>query len=162
MNISCLFWNGGLKFLFRAPIPHSAQTAKTRSSLVDRMARIDRPAINTNVRKISAHLHQSLCTVMARLAKRLQLAEPKLVDVAVMRFNMISNGSWSYDASLEAERTKRLNSPLMFRKPLPPRQMIQALPFNAVFRMFQAICLPTFLPTQQHDGTIYRPIRRGR
>jgi hypothetical protein len=77
------------------------------------MPRIEGPAIGTHVGKIAALLNEPLRTVVARLAQRLKLAEPKPVDVSAMRLDVIDSRSLRHDASLKAERAQRLDTQLM-------------------------------------------------
>jgi hypothetical protein len=77
------------------------------------MARIERPAIRTDCRIIAALLNEPLRTVVARLAQRLELAEPEPIDVSAMRLDVIDDGGGAHNTALEAERAQRLDAQLM-------------------------------------------------
>jgi hypothetical protein len=66
------------------------------------MARVERPAIKTNIRAKPALLDKPLRRVMA-LAERLERPQPKPVPVAMMRLDVIADRRWRDDAALEAE-----------------------------------------------------------
>ena len=66
------------------------------------MARVERPSIWTNVAGVSAIFDELLVGVVTRLTERLQLAKPKLIDIAVMRLDVISKRRWRYNSALQA------------------------------------------------------------
>jgi hypothetical protein len=72
------------------------------------MARIQRPAIETNIRPKPARLDQPLCGIVATLAERLEGPEPEFVDVAMMRLDVIADLRRRDDAALEAELAERM------------------------------------------------------
>ena len=67
------------------------------------MARIQRPAIEADIRPETAQLDEPLRAVVTRLAERLERAEPKFVDVAMMRLDVIADCRRRDEAALEAE-----------------------------------------------------------
>jgi hypothetical protein len=81
--------------------------------IVNRVPRIEWPAIGTHIRKISAQLDEPLRAVVARLAQRLELAEPEPIDVSAMRLDVVDDRSCRHDTALKAERAQRLDAQLM-------------------------------------------------
>jgi hypothetical protein len=73
---------------------------------VDRVARVQRPAIETNIGAETARLDEPLSTVVAALAQALERTKPEFVDVAVMWLDVIADFRRRDDAELEAERTQ--------------------------------------------------------
>jgi len=73
---------------------------------VDRVARVQRPAIETNIGAETARLDEPLSTVVAALAQALERTKPEFVDVAVMWLDVIADCRRRDDAELEAERTQ--------------------------------------------------------
>jgi len=73
------------------------------------MPGIERPPIRADVETVAALLDQFLGAVMTRLARRLQLAEPELLDVAVVRLNVVTDGRRLDDATLEAKFAQRIS-----------------------------------------------------
>ena len=73
---------------------------------VDRVARVQRPAIETNIGAETARLDEPLSPVVAALAQALERTKPEFVDVAVMWLDVIADFRRRDDAELEAERTQ--------------------------------------------------------
>ena len=67
---------------------------------IDWMARVERPAIEANIRAKAADLDKSLRGVVATFAEAHERAEPELVDVAVMRLNVVADCRRLDDAPL--------------------------------------------------------------
>jgi hypothetical protein len=61
---------------------------------IDRMARVQRPPIEANIGAETARLDEPLRTIVAVLAQALKRAKPKLVNVAVVRLDVIADGRW--------------------------------------------------------------------
>ena len=76
---------------------------------INRVPRIERPAVRSDVETITALLDDLLSAVVARLAQRLKRPEPKLIHVTVVRLNMIADGSRLDNAARCAKSTKRLH-----------------------------------------------------
>jgi hypothetical protein len=55
------------------------------------MARVERPAIETDIRAKPADLDKSLPGVVATFAEAHERTEPEFVDVAVVRLNMVAD-----------------------------------------------------------------------
>jgi hypothetical protein len=55
------------------------------------MPLIERQAVEPNVGTIAARLNETLGAVVARLAERLERPEPELVDVTVVRLDVIAD-----------------------------------------------------------------------
>ena len=92
------------------------------------MARIQRPAIQADIRPETAQLDEPLRAVVTRLAERLERAEPKFVDVASMRLNVITDFRRGYDAALEAKLTKRMLEQLVLPDPGPALGAVPSIP----------------------------------
>jgi hypothetical protein len=58
------------------------------------MIPVNRPTIEPDVGTITARLHEALGAIVARLTEALKWTKPKLVDVAVMRLDVIANRRW--------------------------------------------------------------------
>jgi hypothetical protein len=64
---------------------------------------------------------------MAVRAQRLQLAKPKLVDVTMVRFNVIGNTSRNRTSTFaQTHRAERFNTQLVLRHPSPALSTMQA------------------------------------
>src|SRR5215467_11190291 len=83
------------------------------SATVGRMARVERPTVQPNLRPVPALLHVSLRRVVALLAERLKRPQPKLVHVAMMRLDVIADFRRSDDAALETELAQWVHEKLM-------------------------------------------------
>jgi hypothetical protein len=55
------------------------------------MGAIDRPAVRADSRVKASMVHDRLAAVVTILTKGLELAEPKLVPIAAMAFDVIDN-----------------------------------------------------------------------
>jgi hypothetical protein len=85
------------------------------------MARVKRPAIEAYIRAKPADLDNSLRGVVTMFAEAYERAEPKLVDVAVVRLNVIADCRRLDDAPLQAERAQRMFLKLVLSNPSPTR-----------------------------------------
>jgi len=77
-------------------------------ALITWVPRIDRPAIEANIRAETARLDEPLRAVVTWLAKRLERAEPELIDVAAMWLDVIADYRRCDDAAIEAKFTQRM------------------------------------------------------
>jgi hypothetical protein len=66
---------------------------------IDWVARVQRPPIQPDIGTETVLLHERLRGVVTFLAKRLEGAKPELVDVAMMRLDMIADGRWRDDGA---------------------------------------------------------------
>ena len=64
------------------------------------MKRVERPAVDANVRAETVRLDEPLRGVVAGLAQGLERAEPELVDIAAVRPDVIADCRRSDDAAL--------------------------------------------------------------
>jgi hypothetical protein len=55
------------------------------------MIRVERIPVKPDVRTVAALLDQPLCAVVTVFAERLQLTGPELVDIAVVRLDVIAD-----------------------------------------------------------------------
>jgi len=72
------------------------------------MPGIKRPTIKPDVRPISTLLDDLLGAVVTRLAQGLKRPKPELIDVAVVRLDVVTDDRRLNDAAFEAERAKRV------------------------------------------------------
>jgi hypothetical protein len=77
------------------------------------MPRVQRPPIQADIGAETVQLNEPLHAVVAALAQALERTEPELVDVAVMRLNVITDFRRRDDAALETERIKRMFAQLV-------------------------------------------------
>src|SRR6516162_3461108 len=68
---------------------------RRQAPLIDRMSRIARPAVGADGVVIAAALFESL-VVVAREAEALQFAAPELIDVAVVRMDVVGDARRCY------------------------------------------------------------------
>jgi hypothetical protein len=83
------------------------------------MARVERPAIEAHIGAKPTHLDKPLPRVVATFAEAHERAEPKFVDVAVVRLNVIADCRRLDDAPLKAERAQRMFKKLVPSNPSP-------------------------------------------
>jgi hypothetical protein len=87
---------------------------------VDRMTRVQRPPIQSDIGAETVQFDEPLRAVMAALTERLKRPEPEFVDVAVMWLDVIADRRWRDDGALQAVFTKRAFEQLVFPDPGPP------------------------------------------
>lgn len=97
---------------------------------VDRMARVQRPPIQADIGAEAMLLHELLRGVVTFLAKRLEGAEPELVDVAVMWLDVVADCRRRDNAALQAKLTKRVFEQLMFPDPGPASRGVPLVPLR--------------------------------
>jgi hypothetical protein len=85
---------------------------------IDGMARIKWPTVHTDVRRVAVDFQEALAAIMARLAQALQLPKEELVNVSLMRLDMVRNRRWHHLAAAEAEPTKGMFTQLMQALPV--------------------------------------------
>ena len=91
------------------------------------MPRIQRPAISTNRRVVTALLDDLLRAVVMESAQALQLTKPKRIDVTSVRNDMVRDAGCSDPAFARAHATERLDLQLMAR-PFAPTFPVQMSP----------------------------------
>jgi hypothetical protein len=94
------------------------------------MARVQRPPIEANIRAETARLNEPLRTIVAVLAQALKRAKPKLVNVAVMRFDVIANCRRLDDAALRAILAQRVFEQLVLPNPGPASRGVPLIPLR--------------------------------
>jgi hypothetical protein len=84
--------------------------------------RIDRPTVQTHNRIVAILFDEGFATLMAPFAQTLELAREKLIAIAVMRFNVISDRC-RHDpvAAFQTEPTQWVFAQLMPAPSLPVR-----------------------------------------
>ena len=78
------------------------------------------PPVQSNIGAIAARLGELLCRVVTALAQAPKRAQPELVDVALVRFDVIAEFRRRDDAALQAEVAERMRKQLVFPDPGPP------------------------------------------
>jgi len=94
------------------------------------MARVQRPAIEANIRPVPAPLDEPLRRIVALLAKGLKRPEPKLVHIAAMRLDVIADCCWRDDAALEAELAQRVLQQLVPANASPAQRAVPLIPLR--------------------------------
>ena len=92
------------------------------------MTRIERPAVQTYVSPIAALLDHFLGAIVTRLTQRLQPPQPELVDIAVVRLNVVADRRRNDQTALGAECAQRVRQQLMAPEPRPARRRIEMIP----------------------------------
>jgi hypothetical protein len=92
------------------------------------MPRIERPAIQTNIRAEPMELDVALRRIMARLAQTLERPEPKPIHIATMRLNVIADFRRRDDATLEAELAQRVFEELVPPNSSPAGRAVPLIP----------------------------------
>ena len=85
------------------PLNLSQATCRSPPVRVARMARIERPTIDADVRPVPALLDEPLRRIVARLAEGLKRPEPELVHVTMMRLDVIRDPRRHHLAAAKAE-----------------------------------------------------------
>ena len=91
------------------------------------MIRVERIAIKPDVAAITVQLDLALSAVVTGLAQGLQLAQPKFVDVAAMRLDVIADRCGLDDAALCAVRTEWMFEQLVPPDPDPASRTVSAM-----------------------------------
>jgi hypothetical protein len=128
---------------------------------IGRVARVQRPAIKADIRPKTTQLDEALRAVVTRFAERLERTEPELVDVAMVRFDVIADCRRGYDAALEAKLTKRMLQQLVLPDPRPAPGAVPSVPFVGWPRT-PIILSPLGAPLRHSSAkeTCRQPIRR--
>ena len=96
---------------------------------IGRVTRVQRPTIKADIPPKTTQLDKTLRAVVTRFAERLEWAEPELIDVAVVRFDVIADCRWGYNAAFEAKLTKRMLQELVLPDPSPAPGSVPSVPF---------------------------------
>jgi hypothetical protein len=83
------------------------------------MIGVQRPAVQSNVSAKPARLDKPFRRIVTPLAQALKRTEPEFVDVAVVRFDVITDFCRRDDAALQAEFAERMREQLLFLDPGP-------------------------------------------
>ena len=111
---------------------------------VDRMARVERQSVKANIRTIATRLDEALRAVMTLLAQALKRAKPEVIDIAVMRLNVIADRRRCDDAALCAILTQRVLEQLVPSDSSPASRGVPLIP----------LCLPA---ANTHRSTYHPP-----
>jgi hypothetical protein len=106
---------------------------------VNRMARVEWPAIRADVGLVTIALLALLPTVVALGAEGLNGARAKCGEVAVMWLNMVDGIGQRHLAHGATQSTERLSVELHETTSLPPSRAVQATMFGA---RCHSICVP--------------------
>jgi hypothetical protein len=96
------------------------------------MPRIERPTIQANVGAEPSLLDQPLRRIVALLAERLKRPKPELVDVAMVRLNVIADGRWGDEAALEAELAQGVLKKLVPAYTGPASRAVPGVPLRTL------------------------------
>jgi hypothetical protein len=100
--------------LSRIVIVGDGQDAGSSSSFsVDKMPRIKRPAVETDVCAESTLFNLFFGAVVAVLAQRLKSTGPEQGPIAAVGHDVIDHGRWHHKPLFEAELAERMNHELM-------------------------------------------------
>jgi hypothetical protein len=95
---------------------------------VGRVARVQRPTIESDIRTKTARLDEPLRAVVTVLAQAHERAEPEFIYVASVRLNMVADLGRGYDAALQAEAAKRMREQLLPPDPRPASRGVPLVP----------------------------------
>ena len=108
------------------------------------MARVERQSVKANIRTIATRLDEALRAVMTLLAQALKRAKPEVIDIAVMRLNVIADRRRCDDAALCAILTQRVLEQLVPSDSSPASRGVPLIP----------LCLPA---ANTHRSTYHPP-----
>ena len=94
------------------------------------MARVQRPAVEANIRAKPTYLDKPLGAVVTRLAQRLKWPEPEFIDIAAMRLDMVADLGRGYDAALQAITAERMFEQLVPPDPRPAPGTVPCVPLR--------------------------------
>src|SRR5262245_34762541 len=94
------------------------------------MARVDRQRVKDNIRTEAPRLAEPLRGVVAMLAQAHEWPEPKLVDVAMMRLDVIADFCGRDDAALQTILAKRVFEQLVLPDPGPASRGVPLVPLR--------------------------------
>jgi hypothetical protein len=94
------------------------------------MIGVQRPPVEPDDGAKAASLDHPLRRIVTSLAQALKRPEPEFVDVAVMRFDVITDFCRRDDAALQAIRTKRVFEQLALPDPGPTSRRVPLVPFS--------------------------------
>ena len=114
----------------RSKGPNANEGAAPSPAPIDGVARVQRPPIQPDIGTETVLLHEPFRRIVTALAQAMKRAEPKFVDVASVRLNMIADLDRGYDAALQAILTKRIFEQLLPPDPCPARQAIPGVPLG--------------------------------
>jgi hypothetical protein len=64
------------------------------------MPRIDWPVIQSDIRCVTIQLEVALAILVTRLVERLELTEKELVQIAVVRLDVVGDRRWRHNPAL--------------------------------------------------------------
>jgi hypothetical protein len=99
-------------------------------SAVERMVRIKRPTIEAYIRAKPTRLDKALRAIVTMLAERLERAEPELVDIAMVRLDMVADRRGHDDAAFQAILAKRMREQLVPPDPRPAPRAVPSVPLR--------------------------------
>jgi hypothetical protein len=73
------------------PIARHAGVTEASPRPISWVIRVERPTIEPDTRAETARLDEPLRAVVTRFAERLEWTEPELIDIAVMRLDVIAD-----------------------------------------------------------------------
>ena len=97
---------------------------------IHRVARVQRPSIQADIRAETVQFDESLRAVMTLLAQALKRTEPELVDVAMVRLDVVADRRRRDDAALQAILAKRVFEQLVLPDPGPASRGVPLVPLR--------------------------------
>ena len=97
---------------------------------IHRVARVQRPSIQADIRAETVQFDESLRAVMTLLAQALKRTEPELVDVAMVRLDVVADRRRRDDAALQAILTERMLEQLVLPDPGPASCGVPLVPLR--------------------------------
>ena len=98
------------------------------------MAWIEGPAVDPDIIPKTVQLDLPLRAIVTGQAKGLELPTPELVNVTVVRLDVICDRGRHDDAALQAEFTQGVLTKLRLAYPLPARRAVQVIELHDITR----------------------------
>jgi hypothetical protein len=92
------------------------------------MAPIEWPAVESNIGTVPTDLDVALGAIVTPLAQRLKWPVPELVEIAMMRLDVIADRRWFDNARLGAVFAERVLAQLVLADSHPTRRRVQVGP----------------------------------
>jgi hypothetical protein len=112
------------------PCSHRPATEVSPPPTVDWMARVHRPPINTDILAEAMQFDEPLRAVMTLLTQALKRTKPELIDVAMMRLDVIADRRRGDGATLQAIFAKRMLEQLVLPDPGPASRGVPLVPLR--------------------------------
>jgi hypothetical protein len=97
---------------------------------IHRIARVQRPPVQAYFRAETVQLDEPLRGVVTMLAERLERTEPELIDIAMVRLDMVTDRRGHDDAAFQAILAKRMLEQLVPPDPCPASGTVPRVPLR--------------------------------